>query len=243
MSDLAQETSNTPDPKRQGLNFTARLVLFTAALIVMVVGLSSLIVYRASQRDLTQSLGQELLAASNAAATLIDANPIPLIYRDDRDSIEFFDEFEVLREQLDRIRRASGLPELGNPIYIMRPTTGYLASGELEFVVMPDLGQDGQYFVGNTYPSQPRNRLALSSEASASDVYEDEEGVWIFASSPLYDGQGELVGLLQLDRSIDFFYLEARHRALEIAREASDLTEQVGFFKLDDGSATGSETG
>lgn len=209
--------TRAPRPsKARRFSYSARLVVFASWLVCLSVGLVSWMVYQSSKADLEASLGEQLLAITESTASLIDTDLIPLIYRGADGNVEFEDEFELIRSQLDRVRNSTGLPEKSNPIYIMRPLENFETSGLLEFVVMTDRDADGRYFIGNTYPAEDHNRDALAGHAAASDVYVDEEGVWISASAPLYDGDGALVGLIQADRPVDFFFAQARTRATKI---------------------------
>jgi two-component system NtrC family sensor kinase len=160
------------------------------------------------------------LGIALSTAALIDADVVELIYRTETNTISFPEEFELVREQLDRVRVSNGLSQGENPIYIMRPAHDYPSSGQLEFVVMPDRDDSGRFFVGNLYPAEEHNRWALQGDPAASGVYSDAEGVWISASAPLYDSRADLVGLVQVDHHIDYFYTLAWDRTVDILRGA-----------------------
>jgi methyl-accepting chemotaxis protein len=196
--------------------FSARLIAFSTAIVLLTVGLSSALVYIRAKSELERSLANELLGIARSTASLIDADLLDLIYVGTDGRVEFHDEFELLRDQLDRVRTLNDLPAHGNPIYIMRALPDYSQSGQLEFVVMPDRDERGAYFVGNIYHARDHNRSALEGTASASRVYSDDEGAWISASAPLRDNLGQIVGLVQVDRPVAFFYDRARASALEI---------------------------
>lgn len=207
-------------PHNLRLRFASRLVLFSIALICLTVGLTSWLVYRVAKDDLEESLGHELLTLALTASALIDTDLIDLVYRDENGAVSLPEEFEVLRDDLDRIRQATNLPERENPIYIMRAVSDFAETGQLEFVVMPDRGPNDEYFVGNLYKAEAHNRRALAGEPSVSSVYEDSEGVWISAAAPLYDSHDRVVAILQVDRPVSFFYARAWDRAVAIAQGA-----------------------
>ena len=178
----------------------------TTATILVSVGLTAFLAYLNASRSLEDSLGAELLAIVNTGAPLIDGDLHELIYAAEDSTIAFAEEFELIRLRLDAIRSANGLPDHGSPIYTMRAGEGYKRSRNLEFVVMPDKDKHGNYFVGNRYRAQPHNRAALAGRSAISPIYHDSEGSWISAAAPIRNEAGEIVGLLQADRSVDFFY-------------------------------------
>ncbi len=214
------EASRPMRALRPRIPFALRLVGFCALLMGLTVGLSSYLVYRTSTSELAESLGRELLAIARSSAALIDADVVSLIHHSQDGGIAFEREFELIRDQLDRIRRATGLRPVGSPIYIMRPSRDFERTGLLEFVVMPDRDETGRYFVGNLYRAEPHNLAALQGRATTSGLYQDEAGTWISASAPLYDSDGVLVGIVQVDREVEYFLEEASAHALSILEGA-----------------------
>lgn len=205
---------------RQGLavqmQFSARLVAFATSIVLMTVGLASALIYVRATNELERSLASELMGIARSTASLVDADPLELIYLDERGEISFLDEFMLLRDQLDGVRTLNELPDTGNPIYIMRPRADYAQTGQLEFVVMTDRDARGRWFVGNVYPAKPHQREALAGRAASTGVYSDSEGSWISASAPLYDSRGEIAGIVQVDRHVDFFEERVRSQAYAI---------------------------
>jgi signal transduction histidine kinase len=196
------------------------LTLFAALLVAVSVGISSFLVYQANKASLADSLGRELLAIVNSTAPLVDGDLHQLIHKAEEGRVAGEEEFETIRQQLVKVKDSNRLSGHGSPVYTMRPTERYADSGELEFVVMTDRDASGEFFVGNRYRAQPHNRTALRGIPSATGVYEDSEGIWISAAAPIRDGNGRVVGLLQADRPVNFFYAEARHQAVSVAQGA-----------------------
>ena len=98
------------------LNFTAQLIAFATGIVLLTVSLSSVLVYIRAKAELEQAMANELLAIARSTASLVDADLVEFVYRNVDGSIEFQEEFDILREQLDRVRRLNGLPATGNPI-------------------------------------------------------------------------------------------------------------------------------
>ena len=198
------------------LHFSARLVLFTAGLIALSVGFASMVVYVQSRASLEEHLAQELLAVVNSAAPLIDGDLHQIITLGSDGKLGTPEEFAEIQKQLVRVKTANHLSGHGSPVYTLRRASDYAKTHELEFVAMTDRDAEGRWFVGNRYPEQPQQRAALKGRASSTGIYEDSEGSWISATAPIRDAAGNVVGVLQADRHVEFFLAEARRQALTI---------------------------
>lgn len=165
--------------------------------------------YRFAKKSLEQSLQEELLAIVNSVAPQIDGDLLGLISRRQDGTIQGREEFEeiqaVLRKVVERNQMAHGD---GSPLYILRPTSEFARTGELEFVVMAP-SRSGE-FVGHVYPAEAHLRAALEGKPMSSGVYEDAEGIWISAAAPIFDSTGAVAALLQADRSVNWFYERVR---------------------------------
>jgi two-component system, cell cycle sensor histidine kinase and response regulator CckA len=210
---------NEPDAKRASWfgwrcsNFYVRLILFSTALVIVATAVSSLIILQLKTRSLERSLGNELLAIVNSAAAAIDGDVHDEISRREGGKIEGAEQFEGIRRFLVRVKDNNGLRGNGSPIYTMRKTANFAETGDLEFVVMTDPDQWGHYFVGNRYRAQPHNLAALAGTPSVTSVYADSEGAWISAAAPIYDAARNVVGIVQADRPVQFFYREIRKQS------------------------------
>jgi signal transduction histidine kinase len=202
------------------VSFAIRLILFASILVAISVGVSSWMVYQSKKASLEEALGAELLAAVRATAPLLDGDLHELVHRGEDKSIQGAEEFEALRQQLVRVKESVQLKSQGSPLYTLRPTDRFGDLGELEFVIMTDQDSHGEYFVGNRYIARPHHHVVLAGSPAATGVYEDSEGIWISAAAPVRDSLGKVVGLLQADRPVNFFYERARAQALTVIRGA-----------------------
>lgn len=187
-----------------------QLMLFSAILVLLSVSVSTWLAYQHSKQELAYRLGNELLAIVNTLATQINGDEHDGIIRVSEDFIDNESAFIEIRKQLLDNKEINQLNahNNGSPLYTLRPTAGFSDNGLLEFVVMTDTGDDGNFFIGNLIMAEPHHHRALAGQSSATPIYEDEEGTWISAAAPVYDSQGNVVALLQADRSIDFFQVE-----------------------------------
>ncbi|MBL9208010.1 MAG: HAMP domain-containing protein [Opitutaceae bacterium] len=218
---------------RKGTSFHFRLIAFALALMGVAVGISSLIAYRLKKQSLEESLARELLAIVKSVAPLIDGDVHERVRPGESGSSSLSEDFLKLRDQLVKVKSGNALLSRGSPLYTMRKPDDFVISGELEFVVMTDPDDSGQYFTGARYHVEPHLLAALGGTASSTGVYTDDEGVWISAAAPIRNAAGTVVGVVQADRPIDFYYAEARSVALKIfGGAASSLTigAALAFF-------------
>ncbi len=198
-------------------SFYLRLLFFSIVLIVISVGLSTYFVMKQSREELEKMLANELLAIVNSAAPLIDGDLHQFVYLDEDLKMAAPEEFEIIREQLVKVKLHNDLGGKGSPIYTLRKAWDFGETGDLEFVVMTDHNEAGEYFVGNRYPSQPHQLKALDGTSTSTGLYEDAEGLWISASAPIYDSDEAIVGILQADRHVEFFYATLREKLISVS--------------------------
>lgn len=193
------------------LEFRHRLTLFGVILVVVVTLLSSTSTYSLARTWLESSQQNELLAIVNTAAPQINGDLLALVSRRSDGSLQGEDEFLEIQRLLDDVVARNHMSSHGSPLYIMRPTPDYVRTAELEFVVMARGGEAG-HFVGNTVRAAEHLPRALSGTPAASGLYQDAEGMWISAAAPIFDSRSVVVGLLQADRSVDWFNQRAREQ-------------------------------
>ena len=92
------------------------------------------------------SLSREILAVVKTAAIQIDLERHEEIFFDPGDGLQGQLEFDQLRKVLAAISDANDLAHgHGSPLYTLRKSFDYDDSGELEFVVMTDQAENGEY--------------------------------------------------------------------------------------------------
>lgn len=202
-------------PKR--LNFRTRLVTSALALTAISIALPALLFYRTAKNSLEEHLGHELLGVVNSTAPMIDGDVLPFIGPNTGGTIRGQEEFDEIRKLLGKVVQSNGLVSKGSPVYVLRPSTN---EGEMEFVVMTSPDASGHWFVGNRTQAQPHHAISLKGRGAASRVYEDQDGLWISASAPVWNSKAEVVAILQADRPVNFFYQKAREEAASVATAA-----------------------
>ena len=205
------------------IGFFIRLLCFGAILVVLSLGFAAFVAYQNKRDYIEKSLAAELLAVVNTAALLIEGDLVKLVRPDAKGGIVNEEEFNEIKAKLSSVKKSNGLTAKPgvSPIYVMRPVTMPGRSNLLEFVVMTDPNQKGEFYVGNTYASHPHNVAALAGHAASSGLYTDEEGVWISAAAPIYDRDNRIVAIVQADRSVNYYNQETRAAMLSMVPGAA----------------------
>jgi signal transduction histidine kinase/ActR/RegA family two-component response regulator len=206
---------------RRHIPFSVRLTLFSTLLITVSVALGAFVAYHDRKMSLESTLARELLGIVNSTAPLIDGDLHELIRVDPDGTFTPPGGFDRVRRTLVQVRNSNGLTDnYGSPIYTFRRAADFATTNELEFVVMSDRDGTGHFFTGHRYPALPHHLHALAGHPASTGIYTDENGVWISAVAPIRRTNGEVVGLLQADRHVTYYYAQARAEAWKILMSA-----------------------
>lgn len=188
-------------------DISIRVVVGAATLTICSVLASSVVGYVQVSESIEVAFGEEALAIANTLAGGVDGSSHEGI---SKEYFELFgempEEFDAIRALLVEAKKRNGLSGHGSPIYTMRESTDFRKTARLEFVVMTDVGADGKFFVGNQYHALPHQLRAMGGTPNYTPIYTDDEGTWISAASPLHDQEGEVVGVLQVDRHVEDYH-------------------------------------
>ncbi|MEM6821491.1 MAG: ATP-binding protein [Verrucomicrobiota bacterium] len=196
---MSKELETTPQstkpPVRLSIKFKAITAVITISLLVVLA--SSITGYFLRKAVLLEELRDLNLSIAGTGAIGIFGDDLDLI-RSNEDVYE--PEFEFVKERLEKIRDVNGLKN--EEIYILRPLE--LDKFTTEFVVMPG----DKPFVGNVYIIRPENRAAFltaiqEGRNTSTEIYEDEHGTWISAYAPIFNREGKVSAILEVDAEID----------------------------------------
>jgi signal transduction histidine kinase/DNA-binding response OmpR family regulator len=175
---------------------------------------SSGIAYHLRKTTLQHALANELLAIVRATAPFIAGESIDAIDQIPIENRSTNPLFLEIQGKLNQVKQANQLaPMYSSPLQILRRLPEQSMVTRLEFVVMTDPDAEGRSAVEDGSPARPHLLLALAGEASLTDLYEDNQGIWISAAAPILREDGSVAAILQADRSVNFFYQEARRQA------------------------------
>ena len=227
-------TVETPGRPRIGLSL--RITAFSVALVVVTVGLSSLLAYQLRKKSLENELGRELVGIVRNSAPALSFAEIEAIHRLPDGRLSDTNAYQSVREQLQRIKVRNGLDSSpGNPIRLLRAAENPTYRHELELVASSDPDSRGTIDVspGAGYELKDHLRQALLGEATIAPAWVGGTGVSISAAAPVLNASGRVVAVLQVDRTVDDFFAQARRQAFAI------LLVGIGFAALAGALAVG----
>jgi|GEM_PF-1799329 len=209
-------------PILRRFNLPWRLVVYSCLLVMLCASIISVAVYQRVRANLEESLGSELLAIVTSVAPSIDGDLHDSIVVIPGEPFFAEPEFELIRGQLSKVRDSVGLEAEANnsPLYTLRKSADFDQDGTLEFVVMTDRDKDGNFFIGNRYVSKPHIDSALAGTGKATQVYDSDGSFYISAAAPIRNSKGTVLGVLQADRPVSFFYSKVRKESLGIILSA-----------------------
>jgi len=169
------------------INFIMALVLLLATIIVMGVVLMTM-----SKNALREQVDQRMLDIANTAADMIDGDKIKELTAADSDTPEYKEALETLRLfqnniELDYIYGINAEPD-----------------GTFTFTIDPAEDDPGEF--GEEVVSTEALRNAAKGVADVDDeAYTDKWGRFYSAYSPVFDSNGEVVGIIGVDFNADWY--------------------------------------
>ncbi len=164
--------------------------------------------YRSAVIRKEASLAKELISIVRTASVQLDVISHEDVFFDPDEGLEGDAEFDMIQKVLVAIRDANDLRhDNGSPVYTLRKSYDFEENQQVEFVVMSDVNDDGNFYTGARIKAEPIHLQAFLGESAVTGVYRDTEGEWISAVAPLFL-DGEVVGIIQADRTVGFFFHE-----------------------------------
>ena len=168
-------------------NFLLALALLLATNILMGVTLMTM-----SKRSLRDQVEERMLDVSKAAAAQIDGDVIKHLTAEDKDTEEYTRTLNILRSFQDNI-------EL-DYIYGINPGP----NDTFSFTIDPDREDPADF--GEAIEATDALKAAAKGVPSVDkEPHSDEWGRFYSAYSPIYDGAGNVVGIIGADFNADWF--------------------------------------
>ncbi len=197
--------SSTPNVR---FSFALRLILFSFVLVIVSALIIAYLTFQDSEKRLEHYLGVEVDRIAKTAGLMIDGNLLENIFYVPDFGLQGQADFDLIQKQLIAIRDTNELEHRAglSPIYILRKHIDFSSNQLLEFVVMTNKDKQGHYFVGATYKIEEHHKLAFEGKAKFTPIYQDTEGSWVSAATPIYNDQQEIIAILQVDRPVNFYH-------------------------------------
>jgi len=199
---------NNPPPPNVKFSFALRLILFSFVLVTVSASIIAYLTFQDSEKRLEHYLGVEIDRIAKTAGLMIDGNLLENIFYVPDFGLQGQQDFDFIQKQLIAIRDINNLEHrVGlSPVYILRKHIDFASNHLLEFVVMTNKNEQDQFFVGATYPMEEHHKLVFEGKAQYTPIYQDSEGSWVSAATPIYNDQQEIVAILQVDRPVKFYH-------------------------------------
>lgn len=179
-----------------------KIMIYTTALLVITAGTLIFFSYRTAYADLEMAIGLRLEAIATTGALMLDGDLHDQIKtNEDADT----DAFKTLQKALRRIKEKNNID---TPVYTFR------REGEaMKFIVMT---QEKTY-IGDTYTIRPEMWPALNEgKSSHTKIYTDTHGTWMTAYAPIFDSEGHISGILDVDIKLPTFQEQLRMKTIRL---------------------------
>ena len=199
-------------------------------LLSICLGCLSWLLYDGFKKDLEKSISSELKGVATTATLMIPVDNHEDIFLNDQGEIEGTESFIQIREILENVRVKNGIEKA---VYTMRKSEDFEENGMMEFVVMTDSSDENKPYVGNQIRiTSYVDQAYFTKKTVATPIYEDIEGVWLSAISPIMDEDGEVMGVLSVDREMEYYLslLEEKQKVIIWAASVSLLFGCLIFF-------------
>jgi HAMP domain-containing protein len=170
----------------------ASLLVVTTSLILIYFS------YRTSYSDLEKALGERLEGIAATGALMIDGDLHDQIKTNKDADTEAFKKLQkILREIKEK-------NNINTPVYTFRRE-----EGKVKFIVMTN----PKPFIGDTYDIREEMWPALNEgKTNHTKIYRDEHGVWLSAYAPIFDSNGHISGILDVDIKLETFLQELQKK-------------------------------
>ncbi len=180
--------TDTPLRTRPRIKLVVKISVLQSALLFFAIAVTGFLNYGRHEKQILQTLQEHLQLAANTTSLSIDGDRFATLRG--RESIAT-DEYREIQTILKRflVNKYLGFEE--DNVYAFRR----ISEDTLEFAVM--INDD---VVGERYGMRSEMLPVFDKgHPSYTGVYEDENGMWVSAYSPIIDSIGQVVGMIEVD--------------------------------------------
>ena len=205
--------------KKNKLSITTPLLAATTVLLIFANLLLGIVLMRQSRHSMRSLIRARMLDVSNTAADMIDGDTYEKLTAEDVDTPEYQQTLRTLRSFLDNIELE----------YIY----GVRQEGD-RFVFTIDPADDAAEF-GEEIETTEALLSAAKGKADVDDVpYSDRWGRFYSSYSPIFNSKGEVVGMIAVDFSADWYEsrIKKQMTAVVLVCSASTIVGILMAFTL-----------
>ena len=186
-------------------NITNSILITVFVAYVIIAGYFIANIYNLQINQAEKNLLKRLQSISNTLSVQMNGTMLKMLMEmyPERNDIYAVNQDNYYRKQYEILRRAAELNELPTDIYTL--TYDSLTDN---FVFGVTSGEN-PYF-RHVYADPPEELKKNYKNGGVVHAYEDENGVWLSAFSPVKDAEGEVSGVIQVDLPFQQFIADAR---------------------------------
>lgn len=182
------------------------LSLILSGLVTITIFIVLMLDFHFTAEEVEKDLGNQLIRIARTSAISIDGDKHEKLARTkDPNSTEFIE----IRDYLRKVKEAN---YLNTEIYTFTKTE---SSDSIMFLVMTN----ENHFLGEKYKADEKlhKKIMQNKKSEKSKIYTDDHGMWISATASILNSSGEIVGILQIDYSIELYQKVLLQRILKTA--------------------------
>ncbi len=193
-------------PTKWYTGLRTELSLILSGLVALTIFIVLMIDFHLTGQDIEKDLGNQLIRIARTSAISIDGDKHESLAKTkDPNSPDFIE----IRDYLRQVKEAN---YLDTEVYTFIETEN---PDSLMFLVMTN----EKSFLGAKYKADERlhKKVIKSQKSERSELYTDDHGEWISATASIFNSKNEMVGILQIDYSIELYHQELIQRILKTA--------------------------
>ncbi|MFQ3598606.1 MAG: ATP-binding protein [Chloroherpetonaceae bacterium] len=189
-------TTRTSSPR---LRLGVKVTLAQALILSVAIVLPAVLNFQNQKEETLKHLQEQLQTAANALA--LEINPSDFAKLSATPSDTLLPEYKRIHDKIARFTKANRYLGFDDDnVYAFR----WMARDTMRFAVM-----FYSQYIGTPYKIRPEMEYAFQNRSSSyTGIYEDENGVWVSAYSPILDSTGVVLGLIEVDFKNNFYLLQ-----------------------------------
>ncbi len=193
------EDASTPRTSLPRLRLGVKVTLVQALILSVAILLPAMLNFQNQKEETLKHLQEQLQTAANALALEINPSDFAKLSATPADTL--LPEYKRIHNKIARFTKANRYLGFDDDnVYAFK----WIARDTMRFAVM-----FYSQYVGTPYRIRPEMEYAFQNRSSSyTGIYEDENGVWVSAYSPILDSAGAVLGLVEVDFKNNFYLVQ-----------------------------------